>query len=201
MRVNQLTSTSLSIGQQLKIPVTNTDISEEFQYYTVVRGDSLYAIAVRFHTTVDTIKKLNNLTSNTLSVGQQLKVPRSASGGSEDYIFYVVKAGDTLYSVASKFGMTVDDLKALNNLSSNNLSIGQTLRVIQGNNSGIVAGASCYGEGYNETQYVTYTVRPGDNLYNIAKAYNTSVDNIKLLNNLTTNNLSIGQVLKIKEVR
>jgi len=199
MKENNLTTTNLSIGQQLKIPVANTDSS--FSYYVVVAGDSLYSIANKFKTSVDAIKKLNGLTSNLLSVGQRLKIPSSVSNGgsASDYIFYVVRKGDSLYSIANKFGMTVDSLKALNNLTSNTLNVGQVLKINQNYNGGIPEGASCYGEGYVETQYVTYVVKPGDNLYNIARLYKTSVDNIRYLNNLKNNNLTVGQVLKIKE--
>ena len=50
---------------------------------------------------------------------------------------------------------------------------------------------------FPKADYVTYTVKKGDSLYSIAKAYNTSVDKIKMLNNLSSNLLSIGDVLKI----
>ena len=64
-----LKSINLSIGQQLKIPSsTNTSTTT----YVVKSGDNLYAIARKFNTTVDTIKKKNNLTSNLLSIGQKL---------------------------------------------------------------------------------------------------------------------------------
>lgn len=199
MRANNLKTINLSIGQQLKIPVTNTDNS--YNYYTVIVGDSLYSIANKFNTTVDVIKNLNGLSSNLLSIGQQLKIPGgSNSGTSNDYLYYIVKRGDSLYSIASKYGMTVEGLKSLNNLTSNILNIGQVLKIAQGNSSGIVLGASCYGEGYTEPQYVTHIVKRGDNLYTIARNYKTSVDNIKALNNLVNNNLTIGQVLKIREV-
>ena len=72
--LNNLTSNNLSIGQQLKIPSSSNNTS--YTTYTVKRGDSLWLIANNFNTTVDSIKRLNNLTSNNLSIGQQLKIPR-----------------------------------------------------------------------------------------------------------------------------
>ena len=71
--------------------------------------------------TVDDIKKTNNLSSNLLSIGQKLIIPLM------DDTTYVVKAGDTLYSIARKFNITVDDLKRLNNLVDDVLSIGKIL--------------------------------------------------------------------------
>jgi len=102
--------------------------------YTVKAGDTLYSIARRYGVSVDSIKRLNNLSSNVLSIGQVLRLPSSSDNGGSDSsspsnIRYVVRAGDTLFSIASRYGTTVDELKRLNNLSSNVLSIGQILRI------------------------------------------------------------------------
>ena len=108
------------IGPDYTPPVsTNPTIS-----YTVKSGDSLYAIANRYKTTVSEIMKLNNLTSTNLMIGQQLKIPQTSSVDNQTYI---VKKGDSLYSIAKKFNTTVDGIKKKNNLTSNNLSEGQKL--------------------------------------------------------------------------
>ncbi len=143
--------------------------------YTVKSGDTLYGIARKFTLSVDELKKLNNLTNNNLSIGQKLIVSKPSQATETTY---VVMKGDTLYGIANKFGVTVDELKNLNNLKSNTLSIGQILKIPTTNQ--------------NE---VTYTVKSGDTLYGIARTYNTTVDKIKQLNNLKTNNLQIGQIL------
>jgi len=153
--------------------------SNDYIKYTVVRGDTLYGIARKYGTTVDEIKELNNLASNTLSIGQVLKIPTTSDN---NYIKYTVIRGDTLYGIAKKYGTTVDEIKRLNNLASNTLSIGQILKIPTTNNN----------------NYIDYTVVRGDTLYGIARKYGTTVDEIKRLNNLTSNTLSIGQVLKIK---
>ena len=162
--------------------------------YIVKSGDSLYSIARKYNTTVDEIKRLNNLSSNVLSIGQVLKIPSSSESsntGSGTGISntYVVKSGDSLYSIARKYNTTVDELKRLNNLSSNVLSIGQVLKIPSSSESNNT------GSGTGTTN--TYVVKSGDSLYSIARKYNTTVDEIKRLNNLTSNLLSIGQVLKI----
>ena len=149
--------------------------------YTVVKGDTLYSIARKFNTSVDEIKKLNNLSSNTISVGQKLLIPTSETV--TPTTTYTVVSGDTLYSIARKFNTTVDELKRLNNLSSNTLSIGQKLLIPAS-------------ETINPT--TTYTVVSGDTLYSIARRFNTTVDELKRLNNLSSNTLSIGQVLKLQ---
>ncbi len=173
--LNNLTSNNLSIGQLLKLPSPLTPETT----YTVEKGDSLYAIANKYNTTVDALKKANNLTSNILSIGQVLKIPTVLE--TETGITYTVKSGDSLYSIAREYNTTVDAIKSLNNLSSNLLSIGQVLK--------IPTGASL------ET---TYTVQKGDSLYSIAKKFNTTVATLKELNNLTSNLLSIGQILIVR---
>ena len=98
---------------------------------------------------------------------------------------YTVKSGDSLYSIAKRFNTTVNLIKEINNLTTNNLSIEQKL-IIPNNN-----------ENNTSSEQNIYTVKSGDSLYSIAKRFNTTVDLIKEINNLTTNNLSIEQKLII----
>lgn len=147
--------------------------------YKVMKGDTLYGIANKLDTTVDELKKINNLTSNSLSIGQILKVPvKEIDTGDTD--IYQVKKGDTLYSIANKYGITLQELKAINDLNNDILSIGQLLKVP----SGLSLANS-------------YTVDSGDTLYSIAKKFNTTVPKLKEANNLVNNMLSIGQKLII----
>ncbi len=149
VNLNYLKSTNLSIGQVLRIPETYTPEEElvlpSFLNYVVSKGDSLYGIAKKFNISVDTIKKDNALTNNTLQIGQNLKIriPQSNIEIEEcigpDYTppkenietttTYTVKKGDSLYSIAKKFNTTVDSIKRKNNLTSNTLQIGQKLNI------------------------------------------------------------------------
>ena len=182
--LNNLTSNTLTIGNNLKIPSTTEEIPEDYITYKVVSGDNLYSIANKYNTTVNTLKSLNNLTSNLLSIGQILKIPTSTTTTTPtNYTTYKVVSGDSLYSIANKYNTTVDAIKNLNNLTSNLLSIGQTLKIPTSTET--------------TPQYTTYKVVSGDSLYSIAKRYNTTVNAIKSLNNLTSNLLNIGQILKI----
>lgn len=148
--------------------------------YVVKKGDSLYAIARSYGITVNELKKANNLSSNNLSIGMILTIPKEDVSNEN---IYIVKPGDSLYKIANMYGMSVNELKALNNLSSNLLSIGQELKVKESAN--IPAN--------------TYIVRSGDSLYSIAKRFNISVDELKRVNNKTTNLLSIGEKLIIPD--
>lgn len=148
-------------------------------YYTVKSGDSLWSISRKFGITVDELKSANNLSSNLLSVGQNLIIPGKEAQATGDE--YVVKKGDTLYSIARKYNTSVDNLKSINNITTDSLAIGQIIKL----------------PSTSSTASDTYIVKKGDSLYSIARTYNTSVDKLKEINNLTSNALAIGQVLKL----
>ena len=179
---NNLTTNTLQIGEVLRIPTKEIYEGEE-NVYIVQKGDTLYSVAMANNTTVDELKRINNLTSNILSTGQLLKIPSALLPEST----YIVKKGDSLYSIANKYNTTVDELKRINNLTSNILSIGQVLKLPSDKVSDVE----------KEENTINYTVQKGDSLYSIARKYSTTIDKIKDLNNLTTNLLSIGQVLLI----
>ena len=151
--------------------------------YVVGNGDTLYSIARRYNVTVDDIKKLNNLNSNTLSIVQILKIP-TINNNTPTNNTYIVKKGDTLYSIAKKYNLTVDKLKELNNLSNNLVSIGQVLVVDEVDEPTNI--------NYNE-----YIVSKGDTLYSIARKYGISTSELMDYNNLDSTVLSIGQILRI----
>ncbi len=152
-------------------------------YYIVKNGDSLWSIASKNDTTVDNIKRLNNLTNNTLQIGQILKLNNEENEDNlKDKNIYTVKKGDSLWLIANKNGVSVDDIKNANNLTSNTLQIGQIL-IIPGKKT--------------STKEITYVVKKGDSLWLIANKFDTTVEKIKSVNNLTNNTLQIGQILTI----
>lgn len=174
-KLNNLTSDLLQIGQVLFIPVTS--ITPTYSTYTVVKGDTLYGIARKYNITVDELKRLNNITSNNLYIGQQLKVPTVETPEAEDYEIYTVVKGDSLWLISQKYDVPIDDLIEINDLETVNLQIGDKLKIPK------------------KESKKTYIVQKGDSLWSIAKDNNTSVEELKLLNNLTSNLLSIGQKL------
>ena len=143
--------------------------------YTVKKGDTLYTLANKFNTSVDNLKSINNLTTDSLSIGQILKIPANNMEDSNNS--YIVKSGDTLYSIAKQYNTSVSDLKQINGLTSDILSIGQVLKIP------------------STSENIVYTVKKGDTLYSIAKEFGTTVNAITNLNNLSTTVLSIGQKL------
>lgn len=168
-----------AVSEYLNIPYnqnTNSSIPSADGTYKVVSGDTLWSIAKKFDTTVNEIKRLNNLSNNLLKVGTNLIVP---NGNNTDSDTYTVSRGDTLYSIARKNNISIDRIRELNNLTSDVLRVGQVLKL-------------------KESVINKYIVKLGDTLYSIASKFNTTVDTIKRLNNLTSNLLSIGQELIIE---
>ena len=158
-------------------PIVNTGT------YKVQKGDTLWNIAKKNNITVDELKRLNNLNSNLLYIGQELKIP----GKEEEKIIqegnvYEVQKGDTLYSIAKKYNTTVDKLKEINSIVGDILTIGTTLLIP---NSGI-------------SDIIIHKVINGDSLWALSKKYNTTVELIKELNNLVSDLIKPGDELKIK---
>ena len=98
---------------------------------------------------------------------------------------YTVKAGDTLWSIARRFNTTVEDLMKYNNLSSDVINVGTVLTIPTTTDSSTNLNSSMY------------VVKAGDTLWNIAKRYNTTVENLMMMNNLTTDLITIGQRLMV----
>lgn len=150
-------------------------------YYKVVRGDSLSRIASRHGMSLAQLKKLNSLKSNTVRIGQLLRVsaPRTATAPVAQY--RVVK-GDSLSRIASRYGMTLAQLKSLNGLKSNTVRVGQLLKVRQGPVAAKVR---------------NYKVVRGDSLSAIASRHGVSLASLKKANRLAGNTIRVGQVLRI----
>jgi len=171
--LNNLTNNMLTVGQRLKI--SNIPANEDT--YTIQAGDDLYSIAKRYNLTINELRLLNNLTSDLLSVGQQLVVkPKS---NINNYINYMIQAGDSLYRIAQANNTTVNAITQLNNLTLSELNIGQVIKIPKVVKDNV------------------HMVRPNDSLYEIARQYNTTVDKLREANNLISDILIAGQKILI----
>ena len=168
-------------GYNYKAP--NTNLANNI--YIVQKGDSLYSIAKRFNVGLSELKEINNLTSNLISVGQELTIPGVAPSDQTN-ITYIVQKGDTLYSIANAYNISLDELVDLNDLINSDIYPGQEL-IISSTNNEVVE---------NPTDNL-YVVVSGDTLWSIARKNNISVSDLLKANNLTSNFLSVGQVLII----
>ncbi|WEG12460.1 LysM peptidoglycan-binding domain-containing protein [Pullulanibacillus sp. KACC 23026] len=212
---NGLTSDSTYLGQTLIIPQmigdqqtpaapSVTSSSTQNTTYKVVSGDSLSVIAKRYNVTVDAIKQANQLTSDTIQVGQTLTiptnggtVPTAASASTTTTAStqsYTVVSGDSLSVIAKRYNVTVDAIKQANQLTSDTIQVGQTL-TIPASGGTVSAASSASTTTAASTQ--SYTVASGDSLSVIAKRYNVTVDAIKQANQLTSDTIQVGQTLTI----
>lgn len=120
------------------------------------------------------------------------KVASEDIGGAQSTI-YIVRKGDTLYGIARKFKKPVREIMAINGLNNNSmLSIGQEIRIpVQ------FADVDDLGEKLDDQKTISYTVKRGDSLYKIAKKFSTTVLKLKSLNRLVSDDIYIGQVIKV----
>ena len=182
------------------------------KYYTVKRGDNLSEIADKFSVTVSDIKKWNRLKGSTVARGKSLKIvtnesvvqtvkkePKSNNVpvdiktdtlATSIASFYVVQKGDNLSSIAKKNNVSVTDIKEWNHLTNASIQLGMSLQVakIEANDKEAIAATT-------KTENVEYIVKKGDNLGNIAKKFGSSLDDLKLWNNLQDNHIAIGNSL------
>ena len=126
-------------------------------------------------------------------------------GGDGERITYRVKSGDYLGKIASRYGTTVAKIKRWNNLKSNNIRVGQRLIIYRGGNAPASAEtSSTSSSGSNQssastTGGTTYTVKSGDALSTIAERYKVTVSQLKKWNNLSSNNIRVGQKLIVSQ--
>ncbi len=182
--LNNLTSNILQIGQILKLPSSNVEqvVPSDYLIYTVKPGDNLYNIAKNYGITLDELINFNEQGTTLLNIGEQLLIPikdNNQENNINNNLTYVVKPGDTLYSIAKRYNTTADTLMDMNNLNSNLLKIGDILFIPSSNN------------------YKTYVVRTNDTLESIAKKFNVSVEDIMLINGLETDDVTVGQIVII----
>lgn len=206
---NDLRSNKIFVGQRLKVVSMvdkgeievegDADVQENATTHKVRRGESLFSIAEDYGVTIDNLKEWNNLSGSSIDAGQTLIVNASAakalkksSGSSEKKAAttkHKVRRGETLGAIASRYGVTVDNLKDWNNLSSSRIDVGQTL-IVKGSKSTSSLRSS-------KSSYTTHTVRNGETLGGIAERYGTTASAIRKANGIKGSMIRKGQKLKI----
>lgn len=206
---NDLRSNKIFVGQRLKVVSMvdkgeievegDADVQENATTHKVRRGESLFSIAEDYGVTIDNLKEWNNLSGSSIDAGQTLivnasaaKASKKSSGSSEKKAAttkHKVRRGETLGAIASRYGVTVDNLKDWNNLSSSRIDVGQTL-IVKGNKSTSSLRSS-------KSSYTTHTVRNGETLGGIAERYGTTASAIRKANGIKGSMIRKGQKLKI----
>ncbi len=180
-------------------------------FHIVKEGETLLMIANSYNATLAALKKANNLETTLINKGQWLRVrnlhkapvkaiPQPAYSPNSSNLsnstistissntsnFHIVEKGQTLYSLAKQYNLSVSQLKSYNGLSSNLIKVGQQLKLSSDNPYVEV--------GHNSV----WTVSKGDTLYSIAKKNGTTVSVIKSMNGLTSNLIKVGQKLQLQ---
>ena len=181
--------------------------------YTVQAGDTLYAISRKSGVSVNQLLSLNGLSLNSvirpgqsLSLGNNTKqttntvvsTPVSTRSVSKANGTYTVKAGDTLYGISRKFGMSLSQLISSNGISTSSIiRPGQTLRVVGGEASVTVVRTST---STARTSGGNYVVQSGDTLYSIARRSGMSLNSLLTLNGLSQSSIIYpGQSLTVSQ--
>ena len=154
--------------------------------YTVQSGDSLSLLAERWRSSVQAVAGLNGISNpNLIYVGQRLRVPRGAAIPREP-LLYTVQPGDTLNAIADSFGASASAIAELNGIANPNLlRVGEELRIPGGPAA--------------PPQPMVYTVQPGDTLTDIARAFDTTVDELVRLNGIARPDLiAVGTQLRVR---
>ena len=182
--------------------------------HKVRKGDSLGEIADKYGVAMSDIKKWNKLKSNNVPLGRNLKIitnervvttvkklvkseaiainEKTKKDDDTAADFYLVEKGDNLSTIAKKYNVSVDDLKKWNDLEGNSVQLERKLKVadITINNEEAATSAP-----KTEIRSIEYTVQRGDNLGTIARKNNVAVSDIKMWNNISDDNIQLGDKL------
>lgn len=198
---NRLRSDRLRIGQRLILTVPNVERSPIIEptsapkgkhvIYTVKSGDTLGRIALRYGVSTASLRMTNRIRGNMIRPGQRLRIPGTGDAEAADTVIHTVLSGETLSSIANRYGVTVTRLKRSNRLTSNTLHIGDKLEIPareqpRASSSGVRA-----------PQSKIHVVRTGETLSEIAESYGIGLSKVRTANGLRSNNLRVGQRLVI----
>ena len=159
--------------------------------HRVNKGDNLWDLAIKYDTEVDVIKEVNYLNNDLLSINDNLLIPlgKTKSNNFIPYEMYIVSEGDTLWSIAKKYNLNVNDLARMNSLNKNEyLQLGQQLSI--GNKN-------IYRNMESKKRTILYSVKQGDNLFKISELFDVTISSIEEINKFSNPTLMPGQIIKI----
>tara|TARA_B100000035_G_scaffold229269_1_gene197488 strand:- start:45 stop:1514 length:1470 start_codon:yes stop_codon:yes gene_type:complete len=159
--------------------------------HTVKSGDNLWDLSIKYDTEVNIIKEINYLNNDLLSIDDTLLIPlgKSKSNNFIPYEMYIVSEGDSLWSIARKYNLDVNDLAKMNSLNGNEyLQLGQQLSI---GNKNIHRNIE------SKKRTILYSVKQGDNLYKISELFDVTIKSIEDINDFNESTLMPGQIIKI----
>ena len=187
-----------------KETTTTTTAPRNPERHKVQRGETLASIAGQYGVTIADIREWNDLKSDNIRVGDKLKLKadgktstssRSRDNGAAEQT-HKVKKGETLGQIATKYGVTVDDLRKWNNIKGNNIAAGQDLKVYSDKK---VDRKTDKTDKTSKKKQKTHKVKRGETLGEIAEKYGVGLSKLKKANGIKGNNIQVGQSLKIPQ--
>ena len=168
-----------------------------FIVHKVGEKETLYGISRRYSVTVNQILEFNKTADAGLEIGQILKVPyvprpKTPKGAT----VHRVAEKETLFSISRQYNVTIDEIKQWNSLPDNSLAVGQEL-VIKATNT--IPGMPQVQPVEMKSAKTVHTVAQKETLFSISRQYGATIDQLKTWNNLTSEELSIGQVLFVAQ--
>jgi len=223
---NGLKSNNIALGKKLKIVSTESvaivqkpkaipavpkdtlsqpkiTTSDSLKQYVVVKGDNLNSISKKFDISTEELKDWNNMDNDNILVGSKLTVssPKSTPTDSLNFNEYVVGQGDNLNTIAKKFNVSVEEIKKWNDLDSEALKYGTTLKIVKTAESETAVAQIKTQKPDKKQNYKTesiYVVKKGDSLYSISqKIPGVTVADLKKWNGISGKNIQPGMKLKI----
>ncbi len=187
----------------------NSSEKEASVFHQVKSGENLYTIAKQYGVGVTHLKDWNDLSNNTIEPGDRLRVKKPSESSEEsgkktsgpkenkkrDKLpnYHKVKPDETLYSISVKYNVPVSRLKTLNDLETNDVEIGQKLRIKQKKDNTPKKGKA----GNNKRAF--HKVKSDETLFSIAQQYDVTVKELKAINDLDNNTVEPGQKLYLEE--
>jgi murein DD-endopeptidase MepM/ murein hydrolase activator NlpD len=211
---NKLQIDGIVGGKTLKLLKKMISEKVSYELYVVDNGDTLSGIAGSRDVTVEEIMEFNNLNSVRIKPGQDLKIPRekiiTADGQNQEdnnsktekvKIYYTVRRGDTLSTIAARRNLPVEEIMNANNLNSDFIKAGQelVLPIVDFKKSKTADSKTKTEKNNSSTDQIVHKVQRGDALSTIARMYGTDIDTIRRNNNLSGNRIFAGDELIITD--
>jgi len=172
---------------------------QTFIVHLVGEKETLFGLSKRYGVTVARILEFNPTADGGIEAGQLLKVPYVPKGRTQtaEGTVHKVQPKETLFSISRMYGVSVDDLKAWNNLRDNALNVGQDILIRKGGGTSTTAATTTTSK--PEQKKMTHMVAQGETLFSISKMYGVTVDQLKNWNSLSSNELKLSQVLYVQQ--
>lgn len=182
--------------------------------HVVTQGETLFSISRDYDITVSELRDWNNLGSDNLQTGQELRITPPSG---DNRITHQVRQGESLFAISREYNVTIAEIQSWNNLEGTSIAVGTTLILYPGSEEAQQSAPPSISEieqmdegertsivqrmqeaGQNND---TYVVRSGDNLTQIARQFDMTVNELRSLNSLPNDNIRVGQRLSVKRLQ